>query len=70
MGLAREILERWAPVMRSVELRAGSRGRFEVTLDGELVFSKESAGRHAKPSEIVSLFQERIGPPLAWRNPN
>lgn len=70
MRLAGEILERWAPVMRSVELRAGSHGRFEVTLDGELVFSKESEGRHPKPSEIVSLFEERIGPPLAWRNPD
>ena len=67
MSLAGEILERWAPVMRTVELRAGSRGRFEVSLDGELVFSKAAAGRHARPSEIVSLFEQRIGPPLPWR---
>ena len=67
MSLAGEILERWAPVMRTLELKAGSRGRFEVTLDGELLFSKASEGRHARPSEVTALVEQRLGPPLAWR---
>ncbi len=67
MSLAGEILERWAPVMRTVELRAGTRGSFEVTLDGELVFSKRAEGRHAKRGEITSIIERRIGPPLDWR---
>jgi selenoprotein W-related protein len=40
------------------------RGRFEVTLDGELVFSKAAIGRHANPGEIAKLVRERIGPPI------
>jgi selenoprotein W-related protein len=40
------------------------RGRFEVTLDGELIFSKAAIGRHANPGEIAKLVRERIGPPI------
>ena len=67
MSLAGELLDGWAPVMRGVELQGGSKGRFEVTLDGELIFSKAAAGRHAKPGEIKAEVARRIGEPLAWR---
>jgi selenoprotein W-related protein len=33
-----------------------SGGVFEVTVDGRLVFSKKSLGRHAEPGEIVRLI--------------
>jgi predicted Rdx family selenoprotein len=36
-------------------------GRFEVTLDDELLFSKADLGRHAEPGEIAALVRERIG---------
>lgn len=62
VGLASELLERWAPVIAAVELLPSSRGRFEVTLDGELVFSKAALGRHAGPGEVAALVRERIGP--------
>jgi selenoprotein W-related protein len=32
-------------------------GVFEVTVDGRLVFSKKSLGRHAEPGEVVRLVQ-------------
>ena len=48
MSLAAEILDGWAPSLRVVELRSGTKGRFEVSLDGELVFSKAALGRHAQ----------------------
>lgn len=41
-----------------------SKGRFEVTLDGELIFSKASIGRHANPGEIVKIVRDRIGPEI------
>lgn len=40
----------------------GSRGRFEVVVDGDLVYSKAATGRHAEPGEVVDLVRERIGP--------
>ncbi len=67
MSLANDILDGWAPVIAGLELKGGSKGRFEVTLDGELIFSKSTLGRHAQPGEIRGEVQRRIGKPLAWR---
>ena len=67
MSLAGELLGRWAPIMRTVELQSGSSGRFEITLDGELLFSKKAAGRFPKPGEVAGLFEKKLGPPLEWR---
>ncbi len=68
MSLAGELLSRWAPIMRTVELVSGSHGRFEVTLDGELLFSKEQARRFPKPGEVAGLFEQKLGPALDWRS--
>jgi hypothetical protein len=67
VSLAAEILSGWAPIFRTVRLESAEHGRFEVSLDGELVFSKSSLGRHARSGEIVHLFEARIGPSLNWR---
>jgi selenoprotein W-related protein len=68
VSLAGELLSRWAPIMRAVELLSGSGGRFEITLDGEIVFSKKAAGRFPKPGEVARLFEQKLGPALDWRN--
>ena len=67
MSLAAEVLASWAPIMLAVELRSGTLGRFEVTLDGETLFSKASIKRFPEPGEVHAAFQQRLGPPLAWR---
>jgi predicted Rdx family selenoprotein len=67
VSLAGEILDGWAPVLGGLELKGGSKGRFEVTLDGELIFSKASLGRHANAGEIKAEVARRIGKPLEWR---
>ncbi len=67
MSLAGELLSRWAPIMRAVELQSGNNGRFEVTLDGELLFSKKATGRFPKPGEVAGLFETKLGPALEWR---
>ena len=67
MSLAGELLSRWAPIIRAVELQSGNNGRFEITLDGELVFSKKDHGRFPKPGEVAGLFERKLGPPLDWR---
>ena len=41
-----------------------SKGRFEVVLDGELVFSKAALGRHAKPGEVARILVPKLGPPV------
>jgi selenoprotein W-related protein len=49
-------------LIADLALVPSSKGRFEVTLDGELIFSKATIGRHAKAGEIVRLVRDRIGP--------
>lgn len=59
------MLEGWAPHVESLELVPSSGGVFEVTLDGELVFSKAALGRHAEPGEIGALLRDRLGPEVS-----
>jgi selenoprotein W-related protein len=49
-------------VIASIELLPAGKGRFEVTLDDELLFSKADLGRHAEPGEVAVLVRDRIGP--------
>jgi selT/selW/selH-like putative selenoprotein len=67
VSLAAEILGGWAPIMRTVDLRSGDHGRFEVTLDGTLVFSKAESHRFPDPGEVTRKLEAKLGPPLEWR---
>ena len=67
MGLGTELLSRWAPIVRALELQSASGGLFEIYLDGELVFSKQATRRFPKPGEVASLFEQKLGPALDWR---
>jgi selT/selW/selH-like putative selenoprotein len=67
VSLADELLSGWAPILKGVELSSGTKGRFEVTLDGELIFSKAAQQRHANPGEVSAEVERRIGPRLDWR---
>jgi selT/selW/selH-like putative selenoprotein len=53
--------------MIEVSLRTGSKGRFEVTLDDQLIFSKLKLHRFPKPGEMLKLAEPVLGPPIAWR---
>lgn len=68
MSLADEILDRWAPVLTGVELKTGSKGRFEVSLNGEEIFSKASLDRFPAKGEVARLLEPRLGPPSRWRS--
>jgi selenoprotein W-related protein len=64
VGLTDELLSGWAPIIEDIDLVPSSGGRFEVTLDGDLIFSKASLKRHAEPGEIVGIVRQRIGPEI------
>jgi selenoprotein W-related protein len=44
-----------------VRLVQSSGGLFEVTVDGQLVFSKKAARRHAEPGEVLKAVQQLSG---------
>jgi predicted Rdx family selenoprotein len=49
-------------VIAELTLVTGSAGVFDVVVDGEVIYSKHSTGRHAEPGEVLANFQEFIGP--------
>ncbi len=65
VGLTDELLTGWAPIIAAIEMIPSSKGRFEVALDDDLLFSKKAIGRHAEPGEIVGLVRDRLGPEIA-----
>ncbi len=36
----------------------GSKGVFDVVVDGRTLYSKHETGRHAEPGEVLALFRE------------
>lgn len=51
-------------MIKDVRLIPSSGGRFEVILDGELIYSKAALKRHAEPGEVAALVEEHLGPPI------
>jgi selenoprotein W-related protein len=59
VSAARDLLANYQHVIASLTLHTGSKGVFDVTVDGELVYSKKGEGRHAEPGEVLARFQDR-----------
>jgi selT/selW/selH-like putative selenoprotein len=51
--LAGEIIEEFGNDLETITLVKGSKGRFEVTLDGAMIFSKSASKRHPHPGEVI-----------------
>ena len=60
MGLANELLKQFEADIASVGLVPSDGGKFEVSVNGELVFSKKQVGRHAEAGEVVGLVRKLI----------
>jgi selenoprotein W-related protein len=59
--LAEELISEFGDQVDSITLVRGSGGRFEVSVDGDMVFSKGEVKRHAQPGEIVQAIKGRMG---------
>ncbi|MCL4251395.1 MAG: hypothetical protein KJ065_24805 [Anaerolineae bacterium] len=46
--------------VRSWTLIPDKGGKFEVSVNGDLIFSKKQLGRHAEPGEILALFRQKL----------
>lgn len=55
-----ELLKNFEADLASVRLVPSDGGRFEVSVEGELLYSKMRTGRHAEPGEIEKLVARRI----------
>ncbi len=59
MSAATDLLTNYQHVIESLTLTTGEKGVFDVTVDGESLYSKAETGRHADPEEVLHLFKER-----------
>jgi selenoprotein W-related protein len=53
--LAAELLKEYEPDIESITLVPSDGGRFEFSINDELVFSKLETHRHADPGEISKI---------------
>lgn len=62
MSATRDLLTNYQNVIDSLSVVTGDKGVFDVTVNGELLFSKGATGRHAEPGEVLELFTQHVGP--------
>jgi selenoprotein W-related protein len=60
VGLAGELLKQFEHMVESISLVPSDGGRFEVTVNGKLLFSKLEKKQHAQPGEVIGLVNKMI----------
>jgi selenoprotein W-related protein len=54
-----ELLKEYQSQIEAITLVPSDGGRFEVSVDGELLYSKLRTGRHANPGEVLTLVGQK-----------
>ena len=62
MSAANDLLHDYQHLIAELTFITGSKGVFDVEVDGELLWSKKRAGRHARPGEVLESFRRLVGP--------
>ena len=58
MGLASDLLKQYEHLIEAITLVPSDDGRFEVSVNGKLIYSKLETKRHANAGEIVGLVNK------------
>ena len=56
-----ELLKNYEHVIETITLVPSEGGRFEVTVNGQLLYSKLQLHRHAEPGEVLGLVKNIVG---------
>jgi len=56
-----DLLSNYQHIIESLTLTTGSKGVYDVTVDGQTLYSKHETDRHAEPGEVLELFTELVG---------
>ena len=59
MSAANDLLSTYQHVIGSLTLVTGSKGVFDVEVDGDMLYYKHATGRHAEPGEVLEWFRDR-----------
>ncbi len=60
--MAQELLTTFEQELGSVALSPGGGGVFEITVDGETIWSRKDAGRFPDVKELKQLVRDRVAP--------
>jgi selenoprotein W-related protein len=60
--MAQELLTTFEQDITRVSLKPGTGGIFEITLNGELLYSRKTEGRFPESKEVKQLVRDRIDP--------
>lgn len=55
-----ELLKEFEPQIEAITVIPSDGGRFEVTVNDQLIYSKLQTHRHAEPGEIVGLVRKSL----------
>jgi len=56
-----ELLKHYEHVVEEIRLVPSDGGRFEVTVNGQLLYSKLQTHRHAEAGEVLGLVSKLVG---------
>jgi selenoprotein W-related protein len=56
-----ELLKQYEHVVETISLVPSDGGKFEVSVNGQLVYSKLETHRHAGPGEVLGLVRKMVG---------
>jgi len=61
VSLAEELLKHYEHLIETMTLVPSDDGRFEVMVNGQLLYSKLEKHRHAEPGEVLGLLRKLVG---------
>ena len=65
MSAAHDLLNDYQHVIAELTFITGSKGIFDVIVDGDVLYSKKTTGRHAEPGEVLELFRDQYAKGVA-----
>jgi selenoprotein W-related protein len=56
-----ELLKHYEHLIETITLVPSEGGKFEVSVNGQLLYSKLETHRHAEPGEVLGLVRKMVG---------
>jgi selenoprotein W-related protein len=60
VSLADDLLKQFEHLIETLTLVPSDGGKFEVSVNGKLIYSKLQTQRHAEPGEVVGLVNKLV----------
>jgi len=61
VSLMDELLKYYEHLVETITLVPSDGGKFEVSVNGQLLYSKLQTHRHAEPGEVLGLVRKMVG---------